>query len=83
MNQFKNLTEGNYVVAVKDSNGCSVSLNTALKTIAPNCVSGVIIAPNPSNNYFTALIGNDIINETISIWVYDVSGKLVYNLRQP
>ena len=79
---FGNLSKGNYLIAVKDSNNCSVSSKAVVASTTQNCQEGdIIISPNPSSTVFTLTIGNDQISKQITINVYGDLGKLIYSVH--
>ncbi len=77
---FTNLSQGNYKIAVKDSNNCIVSSDAAV-LLAENCTTEVSCSPNPSNSFFKITVGDNLVSDHIQIRVYGGSDKLVYSTQ--
>src|SRR6185312_6185812 len=73
-----NLSKGDYMIEVEDSNKCIVSSDAIIKATTQNCITDVDIFPNPSNSVFKLKVSNQTSNHII-IKVYDMLGKLVYS----
>lgn len=81
-NLFYNVYSGNHVAIVKDANACTVQQNF---TIVPANTSTDTFAlevkafPNPTHNQFKLRVKSGS-NDRISIYVYSISGQLMYQV---
>ncbi|HFC00494.1 MAG TPA: T9SS type A sorting domain-containing protein [Phaeodactylibacter sp.] len=79
---FENLAASNYLVHVRDSAGCEITLLVVvdMETSTNNVIFGtsIEVLPNPTNGLFrinvTGLQRGDVF---LPFYIYDVSGKLV------
>lgn len=79
---FADLPNGNYLVTVKDENGCtdtvSVLVNVMVGVIEPGAAWGLVISPNPGAGLFRLEMQQ--APATLRAEVFDASGRILRTL---
>lgn len=72
---------GNFSLStLRISQGFQRSKKTGKKNTAIESIS-IVIAPNPFENFITFTFSK-IISDPITILIYDLSGKIIYNIKK-